>query len=71
MTTNLNSDDIHFLDSLATRISEALYAGSLLHHGKKEEPYLTHDDYDRLRKLAKEAKLADWDRLNAPRETKA
>lgn len=60
---SLALDDIRFLDSLANRLSEVLYNDNLYRYGRKDEPpTLTHDDYDRLRKITKAAKLADWER---------
>ena len=58
----LKTEDIKFLDSLASRLSKALYDASLYRHGKKEEPYVTHDDYDRLREITQREKLEQWER---------
>lgn len=61
----MRPEDIRFLESLADRLSQALY-----YRGKElgpigtdgsVSPGLTHDDYDRLRKMAHDAKIADWD----------
>ena len=61
---NLTPDDILFLESLARRLSKALYYGKLGPIGTNGgvSSGLLHDDYDRLRKLAEKAKLSDWDR---------
>lgn len=58
----LRTDDIKFLESLANRLSEALYAQSIKRaYPKDAPPFLGHDDYDRLRKLATEAKVNAWE----------
>jgi hypothetical protein len=61
---NLPDRDILFLESLANRLSQALYHRKLDAIGinGSVSPGLTHDDYDRLRKIVSDAKLAEWDR---------
>lgn len=61
----MTPEEIVFLDRLATRISETLYyANDAIHkaHSRADEKFIRHDDYDRLRKMVREAKIAEFDR---------
>lgn len=52
---SFNNDNIAFLENLANRISTALYYGTHESIGLNGSvsPGLLHDDYDRLRTIAK------------------
>lgn len=52
----MTGTEIEFLEHLAKRIADALYYGKLDAIGYVS-PGLMHDDYDRLREIAKMAKI--------------
>lgn len=54
----MTTDDIEFLERLAKRIADALYYGEEGPIGTdgSVSPGLLHDDYDRLRRIAREAR---------------
>lgn len=62
--TILTPQRIKFLESLAQRISQALYSQTVKPIGTNGSVSvgLLHDDYDKLREIANEAKLEDWER---------
>ena len=56
----MTNDDIVFLERLAKRLADALYYRQLDAIGTNGSvsPGLLHDDYDRLRAIAKQARIA-------------
>jgi hypothetical protein len=56
----MTNEDIAYLEHLATRLSQALYYGSLDTIGEGiVSTGLRHDDYDFLRRVAKAEKIAN------------
>jgi hypothetical protein len=55
----MSPDDIAYMENLAKRLSEALYYGTLDAIGSGNvSTGIRHDDYDFLRRVAREEKIA-------------